>query len=371
MKSLRFAAAAFVVGFGFASSAVAITSASFPFDPKHFNVFAGGNIGSAQQPYGSDYQGIAGVTGDFYASGFSLHDIAASGPGTGVSLYAGGNVMIAGSINNGGVQAGGNVTVHNASIFGNVNAGGDLNGPGGTVHGNATLGGTKTTGNPLTVTGSVTPNTPFTPTIDLNLVANYFQEVSDGFSAMATSVASSETLWGGEMNVTLNSGLNILNLTAAQFNPLWELDVTGGPDSFLVVNILDSGTISLDALTFILNGIGQDDILINIANASALNFSGGQWVSILAIDSMVHFSSGVLAGNLITGNLTGGGQVNDGFFSHFDSALPPSPPTGLVPPTAPNLEDVAIPEPTGFLLLSVAAAAIWLNVRRARGRVVA
>lgn len=371
MRSLRFALAAAVVGLGLSSSALAITSASFPFDPKHFNVFANGNIGTAQQPYGSDYQGIAGVTGDFYASGFSLHDIAASGPNTGVSLYAGGNVMIAGSINNGGVQAGGHVTVHNASIFGNVHAGGNLNGPGGTVHGNATLGGTKTTGNPLTVTGSVTPNTPFVPSLDLDLVVSYFQEVSDGFSAMATSVASSQTLWGGEMNVTLNAGLNILNLTAAQFNPLWELDVTGGPDSFLVVNILDSGTINLDALTFILNGIGRDDILINIGSASALNFSGGQWVSILAIDSMVHFSSGVLAGNLITGNLTGGGQVNDGFFSHFDQGARP---TGLDPldtPSTPSLEDVAIPEPAGFLLITIAAAAIWLNVRRARGRMTA
>ncbi len=366
MFSLRHQLAGLSISAGLVGSALAITSADFPFDPKHFNVFADGNIGTSGQPYGSDYQGIAGVTGDFYAAGFSLHDIASSGPSTGVSLYAGGNVNIAGSINHGGVEAGGHVNVNHASIFGHVNAGGNLGGPGGTVHGNANLAGAKTTGNPLTVTGAVNTGAVFTPTVNLDLVASYFRQAGQGFAAMNTHVAHSEVLWGGEMNVTLHSGLNILNLTAAQFNPLWELDITGQADSFLVVNITDSGAINLDALTFLFNGIGQDDVLINIANADSLTFSGGQWVSILAIDTMVNFQHGVLAGNLITGNLTGSGQVNHGFFSHYDMGIPP---TGLEPPPLqPEGEaNTAIPEPASILLLTLAGGLLLRRTRREAG----
>jgi choice-of-anchor A domain-containing protein len=301
-------------------------------NPFAFNVFTVGDIGTTDTGYSSDFQGVAATGGNAYFQNFSLHDVASAGPGTPYSLYAGGDVRIGGSINNGGIEAAGSVYINGASVYGDVSAGGDLLGTGGNVYGAAHLGGQDQTGNEVTVRDGVSQDSPFSPTLPLASLADYFL----GTSAYLGSLSATTTYnnqWG-ELRINLEPGLNIVDIASADLNAAWGIRVNGGSDSILVINVPD-GTVEFDSITWDYRGNASPSrTLLNAGNATSMQFtSGNHMVNILAPRADVNFPHGLLTGNLIAGNLTGGGQVNAGYF------------TGDI-----------IPEPASILLIFAALA---------------
>ncbi len=309
-----------------ASGAVATT-----INPFDFNVYSLGDIGTEHSGYRSDFQGIAGAGGSAYFNGFSLHDVAASGPGTPYSLYAGGNAYIGGSINNGGIEAGGNVHINGASVDGNLNIGGSLYGTGGSISGNAYMSGTDYTGYSVSVSGNIVEQNLYQPTFDLQSTSNYFLNASDSVGKMQANTSYTEQ-WG-KMSVALSSGTNVLELKSDDLKGLWNVDITGPDDATLFINITDDDVSLSPSLSWTYSGgIGAENVLLNLAFADKLKINGGSHtVNILAPNADVQFPYGLVTGNLITGSLTGGGQVNSGAF----------------------VNDRIIPEPTSLLLLGL------------------
>ncbi len=311
-------AGALFVGSPVAANVIGFDGAPAPFNPFDFNVFSLGDIGTSSDAYSSDFQGIAGLGGTAYFSGFSLHDVATAGPGTPYSLYAGGDVYVTGAINNGGVEAGGSVFVNGASVDGDIVIGGNLAGSGGSVSGSATLAGSDLTGTTVTVAQGVSQGVPFVSTVDLDAMGAFFLATSDraGLMGATTSVADA---WG-ELQVNLTPGVNVVEIAAADLDAAWGITISGPADATLLINVPDE-SVTLDSLVWSYESeASAANILLNLPNATTFNLSGGNHnVNILAPQAETHFPHGLVTGNLIAGSLTGGGQVNDG---GFESTVP-------------------------------------------------
>ena len=234
---------------------IAGTATAATVNPWDFSVVSLGNLGSAGSPYGSDIQGSAAVVGNAYVFGFSLNGQNAGQP-TGYSLYAGGQVHInGGQINNGGVEAGGNVTVDNATIEGDIHSGGDLHGSSGTITGNAILAGVNHGApNQLTIDGQVHQHQSYTPSFDVSALPALFQNASANYAALTADTSYINSY--GDVSITLaSSGVHSVTLPAGFFasgSSVYEVDVHGAADSWLVVNLPDN-TLSTKYITFTYN----------------------------------------------------------------------------------------------------------------------
>ncbi len=283
------------------------------FDPWLYNVYQTGSIGSVNNPYGSDFQGIAGAANNAYFQNFSLN---ALGVSTGYSLYTGGNVGVnSGSINNGGINAGGNLHLNSTSVFGQVDAGGNLSGNGGQIHGNVKLGGVNTSS--ITVSGSVSTGQPFTPAVDFAKTNQYFQGASSYWGGLAPT-ANWTTQYGLITVDALHAGTNVVNLTTADINSAYGIALTGANSAYVIFNITDAGAATLHSPVFNLSGgMTLSDILFNLPNNTQLTLNGGTFSNIMAVGSTITFPNGLVTGNLISNNLYGAGQVNLGYFVGF------------------------------------------------------
>ncbi|MCC6581417.1 MAG: choice-of-anchor A family protein [Phycisphaeraceae bacterium] len=289
-------------------------------NPWAFNVYSLGDIGTSGSGYGSDYQGAAGAAGNAYFSGFSLNDLNYDVV-PGYSLHTGGNVSIMGSINNGGIDAGGNVAINGASVFGNVSAAGNLTGTGGTITGNASLGGNKLVGPAVTVTGSLTQNTSYTPLVDFNSVSSFFSNYNTYVSSLADTTGIINSF--GELQINAASGINVVSLASTTLNSAWGVTISGPSDAIVYINLTDASA-AFDSLVWSYSGgVTSSDALLNLVDADTLALSGGNHlINILAPDTDVTFSYGLVTGNLVAGNLYGGGQVNHGFFDGPTPSVP-------------------------------------------------
>ncbi len=281
----------------------------FGFDVWDLNVVVIEDLGSAADPYGSDFQGAAAVGGDTWLANFSLNDL--GGP-TDTSLYAGGDVSIVGSVSNGGIDAAGTVELPGASVDGFVVGGGDLDGHG-TITGDVTLAGLDLAGYSLTIGGSLLENEPYTPSLELYTLGVYFETVANVASHKAVTTTWSDA-WG-EIQLEVVSGMNVVEIDAATLNDAWGIQVEGPADASLYINVPDA-TAAMDSLVWEYSGgITSERVLLNYHDATSLDLSGGDHaVNILAPYATVTFPSGLVSGNLIAYSLQGGGQVNLGGF---------------------------------------------------------
>lgn len=280
-------------------------------NPFDFNVYSLSNIGTSVTPYGSDYQGIAASAGNAYFSGFSLNDLNATQVVPGYAFITGGDFSIQGSINNGGVEAAGHVNVTSASIFGNVTAGGNLTGTTGTIYGNVAITGNNTSS--VTITGSTTTGISYTPSLNFSSINQYLTNYSAFIATQADTTTYTNNF--GELVINLASGDNYVTIDAATLNNAWGVTINGASDSVLYINV-DGTVVSLDSTNWVYNGLGAGDVLLNYGDATSLALTGGNTVNLLAPLADVNFAYGLLTGNLITGSLTGSGQVNLGSFDH-------------------------------------------------------
>lgn len=326
----------------------ALLSATFAtpaiaFDPSIFNVYAIDGIGSASQLYGSDFQGITGSGGDVYFANFSLNLINNPSPGTGVSLYSGGNVTYqGGSISNGGIEASKNVNLSNSSVSGDVKSGGNVNLNGGTVQGNVSAAGTVTKNN-ATVTGSTNQGQSFVPSVNYGSIASFFKSASTFYKDQSTSSNLNVTNNYGQLVVSnLSSGLNVLNLTGDQYRYYsvtgqgqtgvfngtnsgtnHTIKILGPSDAYLVLNVDGVAMGTFNSLSFDSGStVALSNFLINLPNATTVTLNGGTFGSILAPLASVTFPNGLVTGNLIADYLYGGGQVNIGQFTGWGTAVP-------------------------------------------------
>ena len=243
-----------------------------------FNVFSRSTIGTAGQGYGSDFQGASGAVGSAWFNGFTVKGVGGTSPSLAHGFYGGGNFTLQGSVDHDGIEVAGNVTLNSGSVNGVVRAGGNLGGTSGSVNGNAILGGLKTTGNPLTVSGSLLENQAFVPTVDLNAVSSYFAGVGNFAANHApTSVFSMNY---SQMVINANGPLTVVNLTSANLAGVWGINVVGS--GAVVINLAGSN-VSLGGLTWsYTGGASSKTTLLNINQASTLNLTGSNNVNILA-----------------------------------------------------------------------------------------
>lgn len=317
--------------------------------PYSLNVYSFGDIGSAERPYGSDFQGVSAALGSVYFKGFSANDQGKEDP---YAVYTGKDfTMYSGAVNNGGIEARGSVYANALSVQGNIHGGGNLApAPGsegyGTVNGNVIISG-KDTSN-LSISGKTITGKDFNPSLNLGGVGSYFLNASTYWAGLEAT-ANYKSVDSGNLLVSeLKSGRNVVSLSLADLQKAYAITLIGPKDAFVIFNLADAGgkDVSLKDVTFKLEGgITADSILYNALNPDQLSLSGGQYLSILAPNATLEFSSGLLTGNLIAANLYGSGQVNKGVFVGFE---------------ADQRNFLAVPEPRTYILLGCLVSIVLL-----------
>jgi choice-of-anchor A domain-containing protein len=286
-----------------------------PFDPWGLNVVLSGDLGSADAPYQSDFEGATAVGGSAWMAWFSLNDVCAEP--VPFALFAEGDVTITGAVNNGGVEAAGAISLAGASVDGAVVGGGDLLDGSGHIAGDLTLSGEKIAGAEVSVSGSTTEHCPYTPVLDLEALEDWFSEASDAVGGLSPTCSASER-WG-ELTITLVEGVNVVELEASDLEQAWGITIQGPEDAELYLNVRDEFLILEGKVWTYEGGVDARSTLLNLPEAQRLDISqGDHHVNILAPQAAVTFPSGLVSGNLVAVSLTGGGQVNCG---HFEGSV--------------------------------------------------
>lgn len=299
----------------------------------YFNVYSLGDINYS----GSDFQGTTGAAKNVTTSNFTFYNLESNG----YFLHAGEAVSITNGNHSGSVESGGDLTLNNMAIQGNVYSGGNISGNGGSIYGNVYATGSYS----LPVSTIKAPGTGaytgqlYNPVVDLDAVSNYFRDFSDMVAGFGDTDPSRITNNYGAWTIEALSGVNVFSIDAADLFNAHTFNVIGAADATVYINVRGSGAQSLNSTTWIYQDVSASDVLLNYTDAESLSMNSSNWVNILAPDTDVVFSSGVLTGNLIAGNLSGNGQVNLG---HFDEA-----------PMLVSMSSSTVPEPGSLLLFGV------------------
>lgn len=345
----------------------------------YFNVYSLGNIGTSTNPYTSDFEGLGGSAGSAFFRDFGVHF---AEPRSTYSFFSGSAVSLAhGIFKNGGVEAYGNVFLDYFYSDGNISSGGtvsvasrpDFGGDpalaGGSVKGNIyarngvnltymySSGNVRVrTGGTMNITadaniagGSAFTAKDFTPTVDHAAVSEFFLDKSAAIGAMAdTTTFTAYPDHPGDPDSTLmlvievKSGVNVVTIDAATLAKTWGVEVRGPRDATLYVNVPDASAEFQTVLWWGKQGFSIDTILVNFPNATTVTFSGFHDEDLLMPLADATFSTGLVKGLLVTGNLYGGGQV--------------------------GLDVSPIPEPATALLFLSGGAVLAVRRYRARAR---
>jgi choice-of-anchor A domain-containing protein len=323
---------------------------------------------------------ILGAATDYNAFFFS--DASASNVDIGGTIAVGGNATfnnytIAQDLPaNSGLVAviGGNYLNNNANINGAIVVGGNMKHVNPTIKGDVTAkGSVDFTGGGGSVTGTIRYGTTFSgPGYDIN-GANPTTQVSPGsitlpvdFAAAKTDLSAKSASFGSltpslsnlgsnnNIQVTLTSGLNVLNLTAAQLAGASSFTIAGGAQDALLINVLDSGTVNVANFgTNFSGGVGVGNVLYNFVNASTVNLAGSFNGSALATKALVKANFGAFNGQLVANaGQTNGLQINN-IINGQTTTL-----------KAKSFNTAAIPEPTSLALLIVTVAIVGVRRRR-------
>jgi len=314
-------------------------------DPfAYFNVYSLGNIGSANDRYNTDFQGVTGAAGDAYFGNFGFTNNNQSeyvfhGDGQ-LNMASGGfkgSVDVAGTTNlsnfhiTGDLFAGSDVSLSNFSISGNLNHAGNLSMSSGSAG------------------GTILSSFAYQPEIDFLSLNQLFRDTSSSLAQRADTGTIDYRNSGGDLHAIAASGENVFTVTAEELRKAYAFTVTGPADAVVYINVVGDGNTELmdGANWHYLGGVKNDDVIVNYTNADRINLHGSNIVNLLAPDADIYFTSGVHTGNLIAANLYGGAQVNLGGFD------------GPIPPTN-------IPEPQTLMLFLMGLAGIGFMRRRSQ-----
>lgn len=264
-----------------------------------FNVYSMGSIDIIR----SNFQGIAGAGGNIVAEDFQVGD--GIGSSQDYTLYAGGNINATyGSNFNGGIEAEGYIDVNNIYVEGSINTGTDFIGFDGTVMGNINAANSTSVTN-MFVAGDVT-NNPFSATIDHLEIANQLINTSADYSALTANSFYTSDFGGDILTFTGVSGLNIFDITAAEFLNSWgTIKFVGSENASFLLNVSGSD-VNIVGKGFDLEGVALDMIVFNAFEATDLYMENiGLPGTMLAPYADTYFDTARIDGRLYVANLYG------------------------------------------------------------------
>jgi len=354
--AISLSAFSFVAGGGAASATPYDTLSSIA---GAYNLFLLGNLGTAASPYTSSVQGSVAVAGNAYTSGAALDSSFAGA----AAVVVGGNLTQSGGVDDGNVFVGGNT----------ANFGG----------GSAVLGTVNVTSSASTLTfGYSAPPTGIyvTPTTIVNAppymtgfvhmsggsatpvdVFGASTDIVNASNALSTLPATAIVSSGGQLTVTLSSsGLNVVNLSlpdGATISGVNIVTANGATPTGVVLNV-SGNNLKFSGGSYTTGALSNSAVLYNFTNATALSFNSlALEGTLLAPLATVTFGSGRMDGSLIAANLLGSAPIYDPGFSE------PLPAYTSQFKTASS----AVSEPSTFLILMPALAALMLQRRRGQG----
>lgn len=269
-------------------------------------------------------------------------DFVSSNTETNGALWVGGNAIVANySV---GVDLGGVPSSHPSLVIGN-----NLQYSNGQVfNGSAFVGGTATTSGFNIPNGTLANTNP----VDFAAIKNTATVTSASMAQMSDNFSSFEITPWNTMNLTLQSGLNIVNIDGNALKNVNTFNISGSADSTVVFNV--SGTAYIHQVWAGMNenqlsGVTAEQILFNFYDASSVNLGtlSGILGSILAPNATVLTGYGSIRGQLIAQGFVG----NSEFYNR------PFVGTGVQP----------VPEPAAIAGIGVAALLALVSIR-SRGR---
>ncbi len=316
-------------------------------DPfEQFHVYSLGDIGTDNGGYTSDIDGVIGAAGDVYFKSFSA---AGKGSTDGYTLHTGGSAYLKGGSYTGSLDISKDLTLQSLSVNGDIYMGGSLNTQGGgTINGSIAAGGSADLPKQWSATGGVKEGTDYVG-LDYDAISSYFKGTSSSIASMSATGKITNN-WGG-LSYSAAEGINVLEISSSDLKNAWGFDIKGSAGSKVLINVSDSSA-TLDSTNWSYSGgITAADVILNFADAEKLSLSSSNNVNILAPLADTYFSSGVITGSLIVGNLNGGGQINFGQFTpgselSISCVTPPS-----------------IPEPAAIAFLAIGSL---VTIRRRR-----
>jgi choice-of-anchor A domain-containing protein len=223
----------------------------------------------------------------------------------------------------GPIASGGTINFNNAGIDVNqqykgtvpygVVSGGDISLPEGTVYGNVLVKGTvKDQRNGSIQNGTIT----YGELLDFSKQESYLRGLSDAIANIPSN--ASEVHQHGNLTVTGNSAINVVDITTSVLNTLTSSELKVPAGSTVIVNVKEDGTVppslhfplGSDGSRVLFNFQGTKPLRISQANVygtilaprSAITFDGGQVYGTIISDSMT-MSSATLFHHPFTGNL--------------------------------------------------------------------
>ena len=312
----------FLVILSFGVSAEASDNETLNINPfEYFNVYSLGDIGQSNDVYNSDIEGTIGAAGNTYFGGFGAPNLGSNE----YVLHTGGDFYIKGGGFNGKIDVGGNVRLANFRLKHDLYAGGNITIPRSTS--GAPTATARVAGivdqfrwNNINAVGGV----PYDPVLNFDVLNSYFLDTSSTIADMG-DVYGTKTYNQPHSNAFFNveSGINVFEINATDFYATARYAAVVGPaDAIVYINATDTDAHLGWSMNWdFIGGVTQSNVLLNFADATDLRVSGGE-INVLAPSADTTFTSGAINGNLITGNLYGGAQVNQGYFSPQISVVP-------------------------------------------------
>ena len=309
-------------------------------DPfEYFNAYSLGDIGQSDDKYNSDIEGTIGAAGDVYFQNFGAPNLGSRE----YVLHTGGNFYIKSGGMQGKIDVGKNFSIENYRVTQDVHVGGNATLPQSTSGApTATLRAAGTIKQFQWNTINAVGNVPYTPIMDFSALNQYFVDTSSAIAAMGQTYGLktySQPYSNAYFNV--ESGINVFEINATDFYSTAKYAAIIGPeDAIVYINMTDTdANLGWSMNWDFIGGVTQSNVILNFPDATSLRVSGGE-INVLAPLADTIFTSGTIVGNLITGNLYGGAQVNLG---HFENPSDPEP----------------VPEPSTFVLLGSAMAGLF------------
>ncbi len=183
-------------------------------------------------------------------------------------------------------------------------------------YGSAYVGGTVNATGMTVKNGTLNNSVP----IDFNNVYSSAKNKSQELAQMADAYNSLTVSAYGVMNLSLNSGVNVVNIAGSTLKNINTFNISGASDSVVIFNVPDTHYLH-EAWTGMnenqLVGISSNQILFNFYNAEEVKLDrlGGILGSVLAPDAHVTSGWGSMKGQLIAGSYSGNTEFYNQFFN--------------------------------------------------------